>query len=58
MSIDDTNYYIADDETIIKWHITDEGELDYTTYREHDGGRLELDSTDEANIHQILESTL
>ena len=31
-----------DDERIVKWHVTDEGELDYTIYKEVDGGRLHL----------------
>lgn len=43
----------AFDEGIIEWHITEDGELDYTIYEAGDGGRLEID--DEADIMNILE---
>ena len=53
MNSTDINYYIPDDTRIIKWHITDNGELDYTIYEEADGGRLHILPNDK--IETILE---
>lgn len=38
----DESQFITTDDSIIKWHMTDDNEIDYTVYTEEDGGRLEL----------------
>ena len=59
MNIDDINYYIPDDTRIIKWHVTDDNELDYTIYTEEDGGRLDLsDDVLVSQIQELLEELL
>jgi len=51
----DETQYIYGDDYIIRWHITDDNELDYTIYAEEDGGRLELSNdTDIKDIEEIL----
>jgi len=44
--------FYTEDGRIIRWHITDDGELDYTIYVEGDGGRLDV-STDDS-VHEML----
>ena len=46
----------AFDEGIIEWHITEDGELDYTIYEAADGGRLEIDDDDD--VMTILEELI
>jgi hypothetical protein len=59
MTDTDINYYIVDDTTIVKYHITVDNELDYTTYTELDGGRLDLPwNYDTAYIESLLEDVL
>ena len=47
--------YIYGDDYIIRWHITDNNELDYTIYEEYDGGRLGLSNdVDIKDIEEML----
>ena len=59
MTATNPTWYVVDDTTTIKYHITDDNELDYTVYTEADGGRLDLqeDATIE-DIFKLLEETL
>jgi len=51
--------YIYGDDYIIRWHITDDNELDYTIYTEGDGGRYELsDDVDIKDIEEMLLESL
>ena len=56
MNTDDINYYIPDDTRIVKWHLTDDNEIDYTIYKEVDGGRIEV--TEDGSISTLLENIL
>ena len=47
--------YVYGDDYIIRWHITDNNELDYTIYEEYDGGRLDLSNdVDIKDIEEML----
>lgn len=56
--MNETNYLDLD-EKIIKWHITDDGEVDFTTYEEYDGGRLGLpENPTKDQIEALLEESM
>ena len=47
--------YVYSDDYIVRWHITDSNELDYTIYEEYDGGRLDLSNdVDIKDIEEML----
>jgi len=45
--------YQDEDTTIVKYHINQDGELDYTIYHKGDGGVLSLD---EHSIEELLDN--
>lgn len=52
---DAPNLYVNDNGDIIKWHVTDDWEIDYTKYVEEDGGRLDMDKNMIDKPYSLLE---